>query len=154
MNSTWQSKRRRLLGLSSATAAAFFFGQSSRAFATVEELQQAIREFGEGAGPSPGGISLKIPEIAENGNSVAVSISADSPMTPQDHITAIMLLAPNNPTTQIALFQFTAMSGAASVTTRIRLAETQDVTALAKTNTGQLRIVSTHVKVTIGGCGS
>lgn len=115
--------------------------------ATADPLQQAIMAFTDGTAPVAGGVELNVPEIAENGNSVAMRVSAAGS-------TAIAIFAPANPTTRIAAFQFGALSGASAVSTRIRLAQSQDVVAVAKMPDGSFRMASCSVRVTIGGCGS
>lgn len=143
--------RRTWLSASAAAAATVFFG---RAMASVEDVEKMIAEFGGGAEVEAGGpIQLKTPEIAENGNSVPVSFTVDSPMSEDDHIASVMIMAAENPSPDVATFHFTPASGMAQASTRMRLAKTQDVIAVAKTNTGKLFQVSNNVKVTIGGCG-
>ena len=146
--------RRRALGAGAAAAAALFLGTAGRALATVEELEAAIEAFGGGTAPDGDGLTLSIPEVAENGHSVPVSIAVESPMTERDHVRAIVLLAPGNPNVEVAAFGFTPMSGEARVTTRMRLARTQEVVALARLADGRLLRASTEVRVVIGGCGA
>ncbi|PPB79734.1 sulfur-oxidizing protein SoxY [Albidovulum inexpectatum] len=110
---------------------------------TVEEL---MAEFAGGAEIGEGGITLTAPEIAENGNTVPVSVSAPG-------AEAIMLLATGNPTPPVATFRFGPAAGSQSASTRIRLAKTQDVIALAKMADGSVVKTQATVKVTIGGCG-
>ncbi|MBK8439073.1 MAG: thiosulfate oxidation carrier protein SoxY [Rhodobacter sp.] len=111
--------------------------------ATVEELTAA---FTGGAAPGSGGITLTAPEIAENGNTVPVSVSAPGAV-------AIMLLATGNPEPAVATFTFGPAAGSQMAATRIRLAKTQDVMALAKMADGSIVQAQATVKVTIGGCG-
>ncbi len=92
------------------------------------------------------GISLTAPEIAENGNTVPISIDAPGAV-------AITVLAAGNPTPGVAKFNFGAGSGSQSCTTRIRLAGTQDVIAVAEMADGSFSAAYQTVKVTIGGCG-
>lgn len=146
--------RRRLLCGSAAAAATAFFGISGRAIASVEEVEKLIAEFGEGAASEMGGpLTLKTPEIAENGNSVPVSFNVESPMSDDDYVASVMIMAADNPRPEVATFHFTPASGIAKASIRMRLAKTQDVVAVAKTSTGKLFQVSNNVKVTIGGCG-
>ncbi|MFK8077837.1 MAG: thiosulfate oxidation carrier protein SoxY [Granulosicoccus sp.] len=146
--------RRAWLSTSAAAAAAAFFGVSGQAIATVEDVEKLIAEFGGGAAASDAGpLQLTTPEIAENGNSVPVSVNVDSPMTDDDYIESVMIMASENPRPEVATFHFTPASGIAKASTRMRLAKTQDVLAVAKTNSGQLFKISNNVKVTIGGCG-
>ena len=99
-----------------------------------------------GVDASGDGISLTAPEIAENGNTVPISIDAPGAV-------AITVLAAGNPTPGVAKFNFGAGSGSQSCTTRIRLAGTQDVIAVAEMADGSFSAAYQTVKVTIGGCG-
>jgi len=116
------------------------------AFAAGDAVQDAIAAFTGGATPSEGGIDLNTPEIAENGNTVPVEVSAEG-------ASDIILIATNNPNPGIATFHFGALAAASAASTRIRLARTQDVIAVAKMADGSFRMASRTVKVTIGGCG-
>ena len=99
-----------------------------------------------GAEASGDGIDLIAPEIAENGNTVPISVDAPGAV-------AITVLAAGNPTPGVAKFNFGAGSGSQSCTTRIRLAGTQDVIAVAEMADGSFSAAHQTVKVTIGGCG-
>ena len=146
--------RRAWLSTSAAAAAATFFGVSGNAVASVEDVEKLIATFGGGtAAEVAGPLELTTPEIAENGNSVPVSVSVDSPMSEDDYIESIIVMAGDNPNPEVVTFHFTPASGVAKASTRMRLAKTQDVFAVAKTNSGKLYKVSNNVKVTIGGCG-
>jgi len=113
------------------------------AFATTEEATMA---FTGGADVGEGGVELTAPEIAENGNTVPVSVSAPGAVS-------IMILATGNPDPKVATFNFGEASGSSAASTRIRLAGTQDVVAFAKMADGSIVKASKQVKVTIGGCG-
>ena len=99
-----------------------------------------------GAAASSDGIELTAPEIAENGNTVPIAVSAPGAV-------AITLLASGNPTPGVATFNFGSGSAEQSASTRIRLAGTQDVIAVAKMADGSFVAAAQTVKVTIGGCG-
>lgn len=114
-----------------------------RANAAVDDL---IAEFTGGAAVADGGVDLTAPEIAENGNTVPIAVSAEG-------ATAIMVLAAGNPTPPVATFKFGPLAGSQSASTRIRLAGTQDVIAVAQLADGSFARASKTVKVTIGGCG-
>lgn len=114
-----------------------------RANAAVDDL---IAEFTGGAAVADGGVDLTAPEIAENGNTVPIAVSAAG-------ATAIMVLAAGNPTPPVCTFKFGPMAGSQSASTRIRLAGTQDVVAVAQLADGSFARASKTVKVTIGGCG-
>ncbi len=124
-------------GIAAATLANPLFA------ATVEELTAG---FTGGAAPGTDGITLTAPEIAENGNTVPVEVDAPGAV-------AIMLLAAGNPEPSVCTFTFGPAAGSQKAATRIRLAKTQDVIALAKMADGSIKQASTTVKVTIGGCG-
>ena len=76
-----------------------------------------------------------------------------SPMTDDDYVESVVIYAEGNPNPDVAVFHFTPMSGAAEAKTRMRLAKTQNVVAVAKTSKGQVFMDKKEVKVTIGGCG-
>ncbi|WP_417689223.1 thiosulfate oxidation carrier protein SoxY [Roseibium sp.] len=144
--------RREALGLTAGAAAFITFG-GKLAFAAAAETEEAIKAFAGGAMPAAGKISLDAPEIAENGNTVPVAVSVESPMTADNYVESVIILAEGNPNPAVATFHFTAMSGEASAKTRIRLAKTQNVIAVAKMSDGTTFMDKKEVKVTIGGCG-
>lgn len=104
--------------------------------------------------PSEERITLELPEIAENGNFVPVTISVDSPMTDDDHVRKLHILSTSNPQPVVATFHLSPLNGRAVVQSRMRLARTQDVIALAETSKGDLLLARVLVKVTIGGCSN
>ena len=105
------------------------------------------------AKPTEGKLTLDLPEIAENGNTVPFTISVESPMTEKDHVKAIHVFATANPQPGVATFRFTPLSGKAAVASRMRLARTQDVIGIAELSDGKFLMGKRTVKVTIGGCG-
>ncbi len=121
--------------------------------ATPQEAADAIAAFTGGKPTTPGKITIDLPEIAENGNTVPFSVTVDSPMTADDYVSDILVVAQANPRPRIVTFHLTPLCGRADVATRIRLAATQDVTVVAKTSKGQFITASKAVKVTVGGCG-
>ncbi len=128
------------LGAGAAGAALLPFG----AFAATGE--EAIAAFTGGAEVGEGDITLTAPEIAENGNTVPISVEAPG-------AESIMVLALGNPNPDVATFNFGPLAGTHMASTRIRLAGTQDVVAVAKLQDGSFVKASQTVKVTIGGCG-
>ena len=102
---------------------------------------------------SEGGIKLVTPAIAENGNTVPLSVEVRSPFTADDYVKAIHLFAAGNPSPDVISFFFTPASGKAKVASRIRLAKTQQVIAIAELSDGRVLKTANEVKVTIGGCG-
>jgi sulfur-oxidizing protein SoxY len=146
--------RRQALGLTvSATAVAILGLPFGAAYSAVEDTQKRIMDFTRGKTPGQGKITLTAPEIAENGNTVPISVSVESAMAEGDMVQSVMILAEGNPNPEVATFNFTAMSGTAAATTRIRLAKTQNVIAVAKMADGSVFMDKKEVKVTIGGCG-
>lgn len=128
------------LGLGAAAMTVLPF----RAYASLTD--EAIAAFTGGADMADSGVDLIAPEIAENGNTVPIEVSAPG-------AAAIMVLATGNPTPAVATFNFGPLSASQSASTRIRLAGTQDVVATAKMADGSFARATSTVKVTIGGCG-
>ncbi|EKV27116.1 Sulfur oxidation protein SoxY [Caenispirillum salinarum AK4] len=121
--------------------------------ASPEEVQKAIKEMIGDTTPQEGKVSLDLPEIAENGNTVPVGVSVDSPMTQDSYVKAVHLMADGNPSPEVITFKFTPQSGRAEASTRMRLAQTQNVVAFAEMSDGSVYRAAQPVKVTIGGCG-
>lgn len=105
------------------------------------------------ATPQVGGLMLDLPDSVENGDYVPVALAVESPMTEQDHVKAVHLLSTANPRAAVATFRFTLLSGKARVTSRMRLAKTQDVVAVAELSGGRLLLARRKVDVKVGGCG-
>ena len=148
------NRRQALLAGVGAVAAATGIGAGMRpARAAAADANAAIMEFTGGVEPTMGRVFLDVPEIAENGNTVPMDVSVESPMTAEDHVTDILIVADGNPNPGVATFHFTPLSGRAQANTRIRLAGTQNIIAVAKTSDGSVFMDRKEVKVTIGGCG-
>ena len=140
-----QVNRREILLLGAGTAAASLL--PGLALAVDDNgTQAAIDAFTGGADLAEGGVDIVAPEIAENGNTVPVEVSAEG-------ATAILLLAAGNPNPGVATFNFGKLAAASDAKTRIRLAKSQDLVAVAKLADGSFAKASRAVKVTIGGCG-
>jgi sulfur-oxidizing protein SoxY len=103
--------------------------------------------------PIEGKVAIDMPEIAENGNTVPFTLKVESPMTEHDFVKAIHILSTGNPQANVASFYFTPLSGMATVSSRMRLAKTQDIVSLAELSDGMVLMAKRTVKVTIGGCG-
>ncbi len=142
--------RRKVLTATAGAAAAAFFGQRD-VFAGTVQLEQAIKQFSEGQRIEDETVVLKVPEIAEDGNSVPVSIFVNSPMTEYDYVESVVLLSSGNKQPNVATFHFSPLSGFASASTNIRLEQTQDVIALARLSNGRVFKASKTVKVALGG---
>ncbi|MEW5726554.1 MAG: thiosulfate oxidation carrier protein SoxY [Pseudomonadota bacterium] len=105
-----------------------------------------------GVAPKEGKVKLKLPQIAENGNTVQFTVVVDNPMTAENYVKAIHVVAEGNPSPGVASFHFTP-TGKPEITMRMRLGKTQDVRAVAVLSDGSVWQGSQEVKVTIGGCG-
>jgi sulfur-oxidizing protein SoxY len=151
---TRQVSRRELFSLFGAgTLAAMGIGIAGPAFADAKGVDAAIAKITGGKAAGSGKITMDVPQIAENGSTVPITVSVDSPMTDASHVKTLHVWADGNPSPEVASFHFTPMSGKAYVSTRIRLAKTQNVVTLAEMSDGSFAMGKAEVKVTIGGCG-
>ena len=144
--------RRQVLA-AGAGALATALGVSMTPAYAANNAQDLIKAFTGGKQATEGKVKLDLPEIAENGNTVPMTVSVESPMTDASHVTDILIVADQNPRAGVVHFRLSPLSGVAEANTRIRLAETQNVIAVAKMNDGSYFMASKPVKVTIGGCG-
>lgn len=135
--------RRQTIALGTGAALAALLPMT--AFAEANGFEEKIAEFTGGAEAKEGGVTITAPEIAENGNTVPIEVSAEG-------ATEIMILAAGNPRPEVATFKF-GKNAVAQASTRIRLASTQDLVAVAKMSDGSYAKATRTVKVTIGGCG-
>lgn len=100
-----------------------------------------------------GRVTIEVPPLAENGLVVPVTVRVESPMTPEDHVTRIDLFAPRNNLAQVAEFYLGPRNGIAKVSTRIRMAVSQDLLAVARMHDGSLWSGAARVEVVSSGCG-
>lgn len=149
-----QFTRRQAIALG-AGAVVFAAGATRAPFAlaSAEDTQKMMMEFTGGKTPATGRITLTAPEIAENGNTVPITVNVESAMAGDDLVDSVVVYAEGNPNPDVATFHFTELSGTATATTRMRLAKTQNVVAVARMKDGSVFIDTREVKVTIGGCG-
>ena len=138
--------RRDICAMGAGTAATLALAGGLPAFAATDDVQKAMDEFTGGKTPTEGGVELTAPEIAENGNTVPVEVASEGAKR-------ITVLAVGNPRPEVVTFVFGPLAGAHAASTRIRLAETQDLVAIAEMPDGSFRKATRQVKVTIGGCG-
>lgn len=115
-------------------------------------LDEAIRSFTGGVALREGRVKFEISPLVENGNAVPVSIAVESPMTAGDHVRRIALFNEKNPQADIAVFHLGPRAGRAHVATRIRLATSQTVVALAQMSDGSFWISKANVIVTLAAC--
>lgn len=148
------SRRQALMGgAGAAVIAGLGASLPAPARAATADFDEAMAAFTNGAKPETGRVSLDVPEIAENGNTVPMAVMVDSPMTADDYVEEVIILASDNPNAGVATFRFSPRSGRAEASTRIRLMGTQDVVAVAKMSDGSYYMDRREVRVTIGGCG-
>jgi sulfur-oxidizing protein SoxY len=122
-------------------------------WAAPEQVAAEIKKLFGDTPLTEGKIKLDLPTIAENGLVVPLNFEVESPMTDADYVKAIHFFADGNPNPQVATFRFTPMAPKASAQIRIRLAQTQNIIAVAEMSDGKLYTARREVKVTIGGCG-
>jgi sulfur-oxidizing protein SoxY len=122
------------------------------AAATPAAMDEAIRALVGAATVQRGKIKLELPPIVENGNTVPLTVTVDSPMTEADHVTGIHIFNEKNPQPYVAAFDLGPRAGKASVSTRIRLADSQQVVAIARLSDGSFWSDSADVIVTLAAC--
>jgi len=144
--------RRRALQLAGVAALAAVLAPRM-SFATEAQVAEEMKKLFGGKAMGEGKIKLDVPEIAENGLVVPINIDVDSPMTEADFVKSVHVFADGNPLPQVVTYTFTPESGRASASARMRLAQTQNVIAVAEMSSGALFSARSQVKVTIGGCG-
>jgi sulfur-oxidizing protein SoxY len=144
--------RRDVLGLAAGGAAALVL-LPSLALADAKMVADEIKKLFGDKPLKEGRIKLDLPSIAENGLVVPLSFEVESPMTDADYVKSVHFLAEGNPNPQVADFTFTPLVPKAAASIRIRLAQTQNIVALAEMSNGDVYTAKKEVKVTIGGCG-
>ena len=121
-------------------------------FAKKEEADGAIKEITGGAVIKDGRVTLVIPPLVENGNLVVLNVRVDSPMTANDYVKVIHVIAEGNPLPNIFAAYLTPRSGTANITTRVRLADSQRVWAIAQMNDGSFWQGYAETLVTLSAC--
>lgn len=120
--------------------------------ATRAELQAAIAAFAAGTPPQRGRIRIEIAPLVENGNAVPVSVTVDSPVTDQQHVRELALYTELNPQCEVLRARLSPRLGRARLDTRIRLATSQQLVALARLSDESCWIASVDVIVTLAAC--
>ena len=123
-----------------------------QAEATPEAAREWLAGLAKGT-PQDAKVTLKAPEIAENGMAVPLTVSVDSEMSDKSYVKALYIAADGNPNPPVAIYEFTPLAGKAEVALRVKLSQTQNLIAVAEMSDGALYRASREVKVTIGGCG-
>lgn len=122
------------------------------AWATPDEMQAALRDLVGEAVPLPDKVTLDLPPLVENGNAVPVTVTVQSPMTPEAHVRRIALFNERNPQPHVAVFHLGPRAGRAKVATRMRLADSQTITAVAELSDGTWWSDSAKAIVTLAAC--
>lgn len=146
--------RRTLIHGAAASAALVLVPVPVAQAALAPDVADAVAALLAGRSPIEGGIDIAVPALAENGAQVPVTLRIDSPMTEADHVTAIHLIATRNPSPGIGTFRLTPHLARAEVFTRVRLAEGQQVLALAELSDGRVLSGAVEVAVSTGGCAT
>jgi len=120
--------------------------------ADPKEEQDAIAKVIGNAKPNKGKVTLELPQLVENGNTVSMSVKVDSPMTEKEYVKAIHVFTEKNPQPYVASFHLGPRAGRALVATRIRLADSQTVTAIAELSDGSFWSQQVEVIVTLAAC--
>ena len=120
--------------------------------AAPDELTEAIRAFAGGAAVRAGKVKFDVAPLVENGNTVPITLSVDSPMTAADHVVAIAVFNQRNPQRDVALFRLGPRAGRATVATRMRLATSQQLAAVAQLSDGSFWSHTVEVVVTLAAC--
>jgi sulfur-oxidizing protein SoxY len=122
------------------------------ASATPESMRAAIKQVVGEASPTKGKVKIDLPPLIENGNAVAMTVAVDSPMTAADHVKAIHVFTEKNPQPNVMAIHLGPRAGKATVATRIRLADTQKVIAIAQMSDGSFWSDELEVVVTLAAC--
>jgi len=143
----WQ--RRRLLCATAGIAGVLWLRKAPAAQA---DLAAAIAAFAAGAPVRAGRVTLEIAPLVENGNVVPIKVEVQSPMSEADHVKAIAVFNERNPQRDVAVFHLGPRAGRATVATRIRLANSQQLVAVAQMNDGSCWTHGVDVIVTLAAC--
>jgi sulfur-oxidizing protein SoxY len=154
MRQLQNSSRRRFLGLAGGAAVlgAIPVVKVRPAEATPEAMASVIRNVTGGAPVRTGKVKLDVPPLVENGNTVPLTVSVASPMSPEDFVKSIHVFNEKNPQPNMGNFYLGPQAGRAQVSTRIRLADTQKIVAIARLSDDTFWSVSVDVVVTLAAC--
>ncbi len=145
-------RRRDILLAAAAASAGGLLVRPARAADISDELAVVVAAFAQGATPRSGRVRLDVAELVDNGNAVPIHVSVDSPMSAQDHVTEIAVFNERNPQRDVLRARLTPANGRASVATRIRLATSQKLVALARMSDGSVWSHTVEVVVTLAAC--
>ena len=122
------------------------------ALAQEETLDPVAAKVAKGAPVKKGKVKVTLPQLADNGNSVPIRISVESPMTEADHVKSIHLYSERNPVSNMANFYLGSRAGKAEINSRVRLAGSQHVTAVAALSDGTFWYDTAQIVVTLSAC--
>jgi sulfur-oxidizing protein SoxY len=122
------------------------------AWANADSIGALVKKVLGGENFEESRIKLEVPEAAENGLVVPVSVEVESPMTEADHVRSLHLFALDNPVPQVSSYTFTPANGKAAISTRVRLAKSQDLIAVAEMSDGTVHVAKAPISIMIGGC--
>jgi len=142
-------KRRELLGAAVGLVGTVW---ARDALANADELAAAIKQFAGGVPVSEGRVEFDIAPLVENGNTVPITVRVQSAMSESDHVQAIAIFNESNPQREVANFTLVPRAGRATVATRIRLATSQQLVAVAKMSDGSCWSKTVDVLVTLAAC--
>ena len=142
-------KRRDVIGAAAGLVGSVWVRSAT---ADADELAAAVAAFAGGAPVRAGRVEFDIAPLVENGNTVPVTVRVQSPMTDADHVKAIAIFNQRNPQRDVANFSLGPRAGRATVSTRIRLAASQQLVAMAKMNDGSCWSRTVDVLVTLAAC--
>lgn len=143
-------QRRTLIHLGLALGSGLVIVRPARA--TSSEMEAAIRGYADGRPVTPGRVKLDVPSLVDNGNAVPITVTVDSPMTAQHHVTGIAVFNDRNPQRDVLRATLTPRSGRAVVASRIRLATSQQLVAVARLSDGTYWSHAVDVLVTLAAC--
>lgn len=151
MKNASSSSRRRLLQAGAAAVAARVLVQPAQAQDSAA-MAAAVTQFAAGQAVRPGRVKLEIAPLVDNGNVVPMRVRVDSPMTAADHVAEIAVFNEKNPQKDVARFTLGPRAGKADISTRIRLATSQKLVALARMNDGSVWSDTVDVVVVLAAC--
>ncbi|MBC7704832.1 MAG: SoxY-related AACIE arm protein [Rhodoferax sp.] len=144
--------RRQILATAASVGGLLLVAPPANAAELPADLAAAIAAFTKGAPLREGRVTLEVAELVDNGNAVPITVAVASPMTAADHVTAIAVFNERNPQREVISVQLGPRSGRAQVSTRIRLATSQKIVAVARLSDGSCWSRTVEVVVTLAAC--
>ena len=144
--------RRRWLGAAAGCLVLLLPGRAARAVSAASTLDEMVRHWAGGVRVSEGRVTLDIAPLVENGNAVPITVRLASPMTATDRVLEFIVFNQRNPQRDVVRFTFGAACARAEASTRIRLATSQQLVALARLSDGSLWSHHVAVVVTLAAC--